>query len=169
MRVAASALSLYAFISLTLREHASRIQQNSLVWRKKPASIHEHAHCITIKQDNRLMRPNSHGANELDNTKIYGRHKYLLAHITSTYYVSLYSKLERRVLLLVGWPLSSFLQMESFLNFSKRMHGNAHSDRLPCCSSLIIKNKASLLKKHATPSNTINDSFCFSHDAEHTL
>ena len=84
-------------------------------------------------------------------------------------YVPLYNKLEPRVLLLIGWPLSSFLQLERFLNFSLRMHRNALSDRLSCCClSLFIRNNTSLPKKHANPLNAINDSFRFSHGAEHT-
>ena len=50
------------------------------------------------------------------------------------------AKLERRVLLLVGWPLSSFLQLERFLISSLGMHRNAHSDKLSCCPSLIFRN-----------------------------
>ena len=69
------------------------------------------------------------------NTKNYGRHKYQLVHKPSTY-VPLNSNLEHRLLLLVGWPLSSFLQLERFLNFLLGIHRNAHSDRLLYCYSL---------------------------------
>ena len=106
---------------------------------------------------------------KMTNTKIYGRHKnLLLVHTTSTY-VPLYSKLEHRVLLLIDWPLSSFLELERFLNFLPGIHRNAHSDTLSYCSSLFIRNNTSLPKKHANPSNAINVSFCLSHDAELTL
>ena len=99
----------------------------------------------------------------------YGRHKYLLLVRTTSTYVPLYSKLEHRVLLLIGWPLSSFLPLERFLNFSLRIHRNLHSDRLSCCCpSLFIRNNTSLPKKHVNPSDAINDSFRFSHGAEHT-
>ena len=117
------------------------------------------------------MRPKTYGTNDptkMTNTRKYGRHKYLLLVHTSTYVPLQYSKLEHRVLLLIGWPLSSFLQLERFLNFSLRMHRNAHSDRLSYCSCLFIRNNASLPKKHANPSNTINGSFRFLHGAEHT-
>ena len=84
----------------------------------------------------------------------------LLLRTTSTY-VPLYSKLEHRVLLLIGWPLSSFLQLDRFLNFSLRIHRNAHSDRRSYFSSLFVRNNASLTKKHANPSNAINVHFVF--------
>ena len=73
----------------------------------KTAAIHEHTHCTTTGLDNRLMRPKTDSTNDPAkriNTKIYGRHKYLpLVHTTSIH-VPLYSKLEHRVMLLVGWP-----------------------------------------------------------------
>ena len=87
----------------------------------KTAAIHEHNHCTTTKRDNRLMRPKTDGTNDpttMINTKKYGRHKYLLLVRTTSTYVPLYGKLEHRVLLLIGWPLSSFLQLERFLNIS---------------------------------------------------
>ena len=121
-------------------------------------------HCTTTEQDNRLMRPktdSTHDPTKVINTKKYGRHKYLLVVHTTSTYVPLYNKLEHRVLLPISWPLSSFFQLERFLNFSLRIHRNAHSDRLSCCSSLFIKNNTSLPKKHANTSNAINDSFCF--------
>ena len=127
----------------------------------KTAAIHEQTHCTTTERDNRLMRPKTDGTNDptkVINTKIYGRHKYLLLVRTTSTYVPLYGKLEHRVLLLIGWPLSSFLQLERSLNFSLRIHRNAHSDRLSCCcSSLFIRNNTSLPKKHVNPSNAIND------------
>ena len=55
-------------ISLTQHEHASRIQQASLVWRQNTAATHEHTHCTTTEQDNRLMRPKTDSTN--DPTKI---------------------------------------------------------------------------------------------------
>ena len=116
------------------------------------------------------MRPKTDSTNDptkLTNTKIYGRQKYLLVHKISTY-VPLYSNFEHRVLLLIGWPLSSFLQLERFLNFSLGIHRNAHSNnRLSYCSSLIIRNNTGMPMKHANPSNAINVSYCFLHDAEH--
>ena len=159
-------------ISLTWHEHASRIQQATLVWRQKPAAIHEHTHCTTTKQDNRVMRPKTDSTNyptKVTNTRIYGRHKYLLlVHTTSTYVPVLYSKLEHRVLWLIGWPLSSFLQLDRLLNFSLGIHRNAHSDRLSYCSSLIRNNTSSPMK-HANPWNAINVSFCFFTTQTHTL
>ena len=96
------------------------------------------------------------------NTKINGRHKYLLVVHTTSIYVPLYSNVEHRVLLPIGRPLlSGFFQRETFLDFSPRIHRNAHSDRRSCCFSLFIKNNTSLPKKHANPSNAIKDSFCF--------
>ena len=88
---------------------------------------------------NRLMRPKTDGTNDPTkkiNTNIYARQKYLLVHKTSTYDVSLYSKLECRVLLFVGWPLSSFLQL--FLNFHNEcieMHIAKDSHIASFCSS----------------------------------
>ena len=106
------------------------------------------------------MHPKTDGTNDptkVTNTKKYGRHKYLLlVRTASTYVALLYSKLEHWVLLLIGWPLSSFLHLERFLNFSLRIHRNAHSDRLSYCSSLLIKNNTNLPEKHANPSNAIN-------------
>ena len=91
---------------------------------------------------------------------------YLLV-VHTTIYVPLYNKLGHRVLLPIGWPLSSFFQLERFLIFSLKIHRNAHSDRLSCCCCLFIRNNTSLPKKHANPSNAMNDSFCCSHGAEH--
>ena len=57
----------------------------------KTAAIHEHTHCTTTGLDNRLMRPKTDSTNDptkMINTKIYGRHQYLLlVHTTSTYQV----------------------------------------------------------------------------------
>ena len=69
----------------------------------------------------------------------------------------------------IGWPLSSFFQLERSLNFSQEIHRNAHGDRLSYCSSLFIRNNTWVPKKHANPSDAISVFFCFSHDAEHTL
>ena len=113
-------LQVCPFTHSTSHEHAFRIQQASLVWRQKTAAIHEHTHCTSTERDNRLMRPKTDGTNDPTkriNTRIYGRHKYLLLARTISTYVPLYSKLEHRVLLLNGWPLNSFLQLERFLNF----------------------------------------------------
>ena len=158
--------------SISSHEHAFRIQQASLVWRQKTAAIHEHSRGATTERDNRLMRPKTDGANDpakVTNAKKYERHKYLLlVHTTSTYVPLLNSKLEHRVLLLNGWPLSSFLQLERFLNSSLRIHRNAHSDRLSYCSCLFVRNNTSLPKKHAILSNAINGSFRFLHGAENT-
>ena len=92
------------------------------------------------------MRPETDSKNDptkLTNTKMYGRHKYLLlVHTIGTYTIGTYttdSKLEHQVLLLIGWPLSSFLQLERFLIFSVGIHRNAHSavdsHAAPLCSS----------------------------------
>ena len=88
--------------SLTSHEHASHIQQDSLVWKQKIAVIHEHTRCTTTEQYNRSIRPKTYtnDPTKMTNTKIYARHKYLLVHTTSTY-VPLYIKLEHRVLLLI--------------------------------------------------------------------
>ena len=149
--------------SLISHEHASRIQQDLLVWRHNPAAIPEHTHWTTTKQDNRLMRPKPDRTNDptiVSNAKICARHKHLLVHETSTH-VPLYSKLEHRVLLLIGWPVSRFFQVEKILNSSLGIHRNAQSDRLSYCSSLVIRNKTDLPMKHANPSNAIIVFFCF--------
>ena len=95
--------------------------------------------------------------------------KYLLVHTSA--YEPLFSKLEHRIILLIGWPLSSFLQLQRFLNFSLGMHPNVRSDRLSHFSSLFIRNNTSVPEKHANPSNAINELFVlvFLHSAEHTV
>ena len=138
----------------------------------KPAAIHEHTHCTTTERDNRLMRPKTDLTNDptkVTNTKKLGRHKYLLLVHTRSTYMPLYSKLENRVLLLIGWPLSSFLQLERFLNFSLGIHRNASSNRLSYCTSLVIRNNTRFPMKHANPSNAFNVSFVYSRRKSHTL
>ena len=114
--------------SLTSHEHASRMMQDSPVWRQKPTAIHEHTHYTTTEQDNHLMGPKIDSTRmtlQRTTTKVYGRHKYLLlVHATSTY-VPLYRKLEHGVLLLIGWPLSKSFNWKGSLIFHYeciRMH-----------------------------------------------
>ena len=69
--------SVFICNSLTPQEHASRFQQASLVWRQKPAAIHEHTHGTTTERDNRLMRSktgSTNGPTKVTNAKKYGRH-----------------------------------------------------------------------------------------------
>ena len=86
-------------------------------------------HYTTTEQGNRLMRPktdNTNNPTKVNNTKICGKHKYLLLVYTKTsIYVPLYGKREHRVLQLIGWPLSNSLQLKRFLNFSPGIHRNA--------------------------------------------
>ena len=117
------------------------------------------------------MRPTTDSTNDptkIINTKLYGRHKYLLLVRATSTYVPLYRKFEHRVMLLIGWPLSSFLRLERFLNFSLRIHRNAHSDLLSYCSCLFIRNNTNLPKKHANPSNAINVYVLFSRTVQKT-
>ena len=87
---------------------------------------------------------------------------------TASTYVPLYSKLEHRVLLLIGWPLSSFLQLERFLNFSLRVHRNAHLDRLSYCSSLFTRTTQVCLKNTVIRQTQSTTRFVISHGAKHT-
>ena len=104
---------------------------------------------------------------KVTNTKIYGRHKYLLVN-TASIYATLYSRLEHWVLLLIGWPPSSFLQLERFLYFSLGIHRNKHSDSLILL--LFVHQKQHKLAQGTRQSaNAINVSLCSSGNTEHTF